>query len=276
MLWVMNGNSARSYRNFQRITAWLALAAVFWIAGGIADDGARIGLWIVALAIDYASPALGFWTPGLGRSKTADWDVEGGHMAERCGLFIIIALGESILVTGATFGELAWTSDSAAAFVVAFIGSVAMWWIYFDTGAERGSRVIASSADPGRLARLAYTYIHLLLVAGIILGAVADELMLAHPLGHTEAPSLAAILGSPALYLIGNILFKRTTANRIPLSHLVGCGLLVVLVPVGPAASPLLLGTGATLVLVVVAAWETLSLRRRHTQPAAASSAEIG
>jgi low temperature requirement protein LtrA len=108
------------------------------------------------------------------------------HLAERCGLFIIIALGESVLVTGATFACLDWAPVSAAAFVVAFIGSIAMWWIYFNIGAERGSRHIAQSKDPGRAARVAYTYLHLLFVGGIILAAVGDELMLAHPLGPVE------------------------------------------------------------------------------------------
>ena len=73
-------------------------------------------------------------------------------MAERCGLFIIIALGESILVTGATFGELTWTPDNVAAFVVAFVGSVAMWWIYFNIGAEAAPNCIAAvrrSRPPG-------------------------------------------------------------------------------------------------------------------------------
>jgi low temperature requirement protein LtrA len=65
---------------------------------------------------------------------TAEWDVEGGHMAERCGLFIIIALGESILATGATYADLIWSGETIAGFVAAFVGSVAMWWIYFNIG----------------------------------------------------------------------------------------------------------------------------------------------
>ena len=116
---------------------------MFWIAGGVADHDARLALWAVAIAIEYVSPAVGFFVPGLGRSETTDWDVEGSHLAERCGLFIIIALGESILVTGATFARLDWTPVNASAFVVALIGSIATWWIYFNIGAERGSRHIA-------------------------------------------------------------------------------------------------------------------------------------
>src|SRR4029434_8964532 len=112
-------------------------------------------------------------------------------------LFVIIALGESILVTGSAFAQQGWNTATVSAFVVAFLGSVAMWWIYFDTGAERGSRRIAQSDDPGRQGRLAYTYLHLLVIAGVIVSAVADELVLVHPhyfSGH-DNDAIAAILG---------------------------------------------------------------------------------
>jgi low temperature requirement protein LtrA len=263
MLWALKGHSPGNYRNFQRILAWALFAAVLWIAGAYAGGGWRYGLWSLALAIEYAAPWFGFWTPGLGRSTTADWDVEGGHMAERCGLFIIIALGESILVTGATFSNLAWTHATVAAFVVAFVGSVAMWWVYFNIGAGRGSRLIAGSDDPGRMARMAYTYLHIPIVAGVIVAAVADELVLAHPDGHVELNAAAAILGGPALYLIGNALFKRTSSRYVPLSHLVGLGLLALLVPVCGFVTPLVLSAGTTTVLIVVATWEWMSLGRR-------------
>lgn len=261
MLWALKGHSPGNYRNFQRITSWLALSALFWIAGAFADGNMRFALWAGALLIEYVAPSLGFWTPRLGASTTSDWDVEGGHLAERCALFVIIALGESVLVTGATFGKLAWTPATVAAFLVAFIGSVAMWWIYFNIGAERGSRHIAASDDPGRVARLAYTYMHLPLVAGIIVAAVGDELVLAHPTGHTDAKTAAVLLGGPALYLLGNLLFKRISAKYYPLSHLVGLGLLALLVPVATVAGPLAFSGATALVLVIVAIWETRSFR---------------
>lgn len=261
MLWALHGRHDRNFRNFQRITAWLAVSAVFWLAGGIAGGEVRLALWVIALAIEYLSPSLGFWTPGLGRSKTSDWDIDGGHMAERCGLFMIIALGESILVTGATFATLAWTLASVAAFAVAFVGSVAMWWIYFNIGAERASRHIAASADPGRLGRLAYTYVHILIVAGIIITAVADELVLAHPLGHAGAKTVAAVLGGPALFLAGNIFFKLCAAGRPPLSHLAGLVLLAALIPAAAELPPVALAAAATAVLIVVGVWEAVSLR---------------
>jgi low temperature requirement protein LtrA len=264
MLRALQHHSPGNYRNFQRITCWLVLSAAFWIAGGFAEGQWRLWLWLVALAVEYVSPSVYFWTPGLGRSSTADWDVEGMHMAERCGLFIIIALGESILVTGTKFASQPWTAISVAAFLVAFVGSVAMWWIYFNIGAERASRTISRSRDPGRVARLAYTYLHLPLVAGIILAAVGDELVLAHPTGHTDAKTAAVLIGGPALYLLGNLVFKRTTAASPAFSHSIGLGLLVLLIPVSTLVQPLTFGAATTAVLVLVATWETLSFRPRH------------
>jgi hypothetical protein len=154
---------------------------------GFAEGDARLLLWAVALAIEYLSPAVRFWIPKYGASGVADWVVEGGHMAERCAGFIIIALGESIVVIGATFAELAWTVETVRAFASAFIGSLAMWWIYFHKGAEAGSEQISKASEPGQLARLAYTYLHMPIVAGIIVSAVADELVLKHPSGHSGA-----------------------------------------------------------------------------------------
>src|SRR5919199_6088927 len=87
-------------KNFQRILAWFAIPAVPWVVGGLFEGGARYVLWVLALALEYGGPVTGFYTPGLGRSRTEVWTVEGSHLAERCQLFVIIALGESILVTG--------------------------------------------------------------------------------------------------------------------------------------------------------------------------------
>ena len=214
MLWALGAASPSNRRNFQRITVWFAASGAFWLAGGVVGDNARFALWAIAFAIEFVAPSLGYFVPGLGRSTTGDWDIEGNHLAERCSLFIIIALGESLLVTGATFAELAWNPATMLAFVLAFIGTVAMWWVYFDTGAARGSQAIAHSEDPGRLGRLAYTYFHLPIVAGIVVSAVADELVLAHSTGHTELAAALTLLGGPALFLIGNLLFKSCFANR--------------------------------------------------------------
>lgn len=213
---------------------------------------------MIALAIEYAGPVFYFRVPGLGRSTISDWNISGAHIAERCGLFIIIALGESILVAGATFAhmDLAWLP--VLTFAATFVGTVAMWWVYFNIGAERGAHVIAHAVDPGRLGRLAYTYIHILLVGGIVLFAVGDEMMLAHPLGHADIRAGIALAGGPLLFLIGNALFKRAVFGEVLLSHMTGCVLLAGLVGLGAVLPPLSIGAGAACVLLLVATWETI------------------
>jgi low temperature requirement protein LtrA len=207
--------------NAIRILVWLSISAAFWIAGGLAEAQARLLLWAVALGIEYISPTVRFWIPKYGASSVADWYVEGGHLAERCAGFIIIALGESIVVTGATFADLKWTSEVLAAFLSAFTAALAMWWLYFHKGAEAGSELISSSSEPGRLARLAYTYLHLPIVAGIILSAVADDVVLQHPAGHSDVRVVVSAVGGPMLFLIGTILFKYAIRGWYQLSHIV-------------------------------------------------------
>jgi len=262
-LWAVRHESLPMRRNFQRILVWLTTSGSLWVVGAFLEGEARFACWAVGLLIEIVGPAMYFRVPGLGRSTTADWDVDGGHLAERCAAFVIIALGESLLVTGATFAEAEWNATTIAAFVVAFLGSVAMWWVYFDSGAERASHRIAHSADPGRIARVAYTYIHVLIVGGIIVCAVADEISLVHP-GHADDAAIAVILGGPMLYLAGNALFKWVTNDRRrpPLSHLVGLALLLAAILFAPALSALALTALTTAVLIFVAIWETIAVRR--------------
>lgn len=265
-LWAVRTESRSLSRNFLRILVWMLFSGLFWIGGALLEGPQRLACWTLALVIELISPSLFFWVPGLGRSTLADWNVEGNHMAERCGLFVIIALGESLLVTGATFAELPFSAEGLAAFLVAVLGSIALWWIYFDTGAERAHHRIAQASDPGRQARLAYTYLHVLIIVGVIVSAVADELVLVHP-GHASAAGIAAIIGGPLLYLLGNALFKWVTSERIlpPLSHLIGLALLLGLWPLAQSQvfSALALGTLTTAVLLLVAAWETRALHVR-------------
>jgi low temperature requirement protein LtrA len=218
-------------------------------------------LWIAALTIEYIAPAARFWTPGLGPSSIEAWSVEGGHMAERCAGFIIIALGEAIVVDGATFADLIWTPENVTAFISALVGSIAMWWIYFHKGAEAGSEMISKAEESGRVARIAYTYLHMPIVGGIILTAVADELVLKHPGGHSDLKTIISSVGGPMLFLVGTILFKYVIRGFLQLSHGVGIVALAVTAYFAGGMSPLMLSIVTTAIMIVVAAWESISLR---------------
>jgi low temperature requirement protein LtrA len=246
--------------NAIRILAWLSVSAVFWILGGFAQGQSRLVLWTVALAIEYVAPAARFWIPRYGPSTIEEWAVEGGHIAERCAGFIIIALGEAIVVNAATFADLSWTTETVGAFISAFVGSIAMWWIYFHKGAEAGSELISRSSESGRVARLAYTYLHLPIVAGIVLSAVADELVLKHPDGVSDPRTISTAIGGPSLFLIGTILFKYSIRGFLQLSHGVGIIAFIILAWFARDLSPLMLSIATTAIMILVAVWETVSL----------------
>ena len=264
LAWALHRAEGESGLNLLRAAIWFMASGVFWIAGALVEgETERLALWLVALAIEYAGPFALFRVPFLGRSEVQEWTISGHHMAERAALFIIIALGEGVVVTGRTFAEHAMTGVNIAAFVIAFVGSVLMWWVYFDVGARRGAELIAHHAEPGRVARNAYTYLHMPIVAAIIVAAVADELLLAHPEGHAAPRLVAFQCGSLMLYLLAVGFFKRVASpiRKFPLSHLAG---LYLLAPLGLWAwlmhVPALLFAALTvLVLTTVAIWEWVS-----------------
>lgn len=252
--------------NAIRILVWLSISAVLWIAGGFSEGETRLWLWIAAVTWEYISPAVRFWVPKLGFSSIEAWAVEGGHMAERCAGFIIIALGEAVVVNGATFAELDWTAQNILAFVAALVGSIAMWWVYFHKGAEAGSERISKSAESGRLARLAYTYLHMPIVAGIILTAVSDELVLKHPAGHSDVRTIVSTIGGPLVFLVGTILFKHAIRGFLQLSHGIGIILLLALSWFAADLSPLWLSVATSVIMIVVAVWESVSLGSKPEQ----------
>ncbi len=242
-------------RNYERILAWCAVSGAFAVAGGLAGGPARDVLWVLAVATDVAGGLTGFATPGLGRSRTADWTIEGGHFAERCQAFILIALGESIVIIGAALSEAAHvTATMVAAFVVAFAGSVALWWLYFDRSAGASARVIAVSADPGRLGRSAYHLIHPLMVAGIIVTAAGDQTLLLLPSSAASAPAAWMILGGPALFLAGHAAFKFVVWRVIPWTRLAGIAVLALLALAAGAIPQIALAACAAVVVAAVAA----------------------
>jgi low temperature requirement protein LtrA len=249
-------------KNFQRILAWCVVSGSLALAGGLAHGDARILLWAGAVAIDLLGGAAGFYTPGLGKSRTAEWTIEGGHFAERCQGFILIAIGESIVVIGASLasrleaGSL--TGADISAFVIAVVGSVAFWWVYFDRTAQDAADVIARSQDPGRIGRTAYHLIHPIMVAGIIVAAAADaaaaEVAASHGgSGHASAWDALLILGGPALFLLGHAAFKAAIWRRISWHRLAAIAALGLFGLLTPHISALVLAACGAAAVVAVA-----------------------
>jgi low temperature requirement protein LtrA len=247
----------------RRVVIWWLLLGIIWVGGALVDGNLRIAIWAASMTAFYVLAWTGCPLPYLGHSHTTDYTIAGPHLAHRCLLFITIALGESILITGSNFGELPSAADRVAAFVVAFAGSVAFWWIYFDRAEEAAREVIANAQDPGWFGLIAYTYVHVLIVGGIIVTAAGDELAIAHPGDDVTIESAALILGGPALYLAGHALFKLAVWEVISAPRVAALAALAGLIPLAFVASALVLLTAATLVLVAVIVWD-MTAGSRH------------
>ena len=243
--------------NYRRILAWVLIAAIFWVAGGFAAPRLRLLLWSVAALCEYVSPMFGFALPGLGRSRTRDWTIEGAHLAERCQQFVIVALGESLLATGAALARTGIPSigESLAA-LLAFLGTLAMWWLYFGTSSRAATAAIVQSRDPGHMGAN-FHYIHAILIAAIIAAAVGGDVVLARPFGASPGAPAAALAAGPCLYLLGSAFYKRLVYGVIPLSHVLAAGVLVLLAPVAGQVNLISLAALGTVVLLAVSYWET-------------------
>ncbi len=252
-----------------RILAWFVLAGVFWVAGGLADGEARTALWLVALAIDYSAPLVTFWIPGRPRLSPTAWDVETSHFAERFQLFVIIALGETIVITGATTSGLELDLARVTAFGLAFVSTAALWWLYFGyvaTIAER--RLALAQAHRTELARDAYTYLHVVIVAGVVLAAVGDELVIAHPTERLPHDELTVVVAGPALYLLGHVAMRLRMAGTISVRRLGGAIACLAVGLVGLAVPALAVSTLLIAVLVGVIVVERIAEARRKAHGA--------
>jgi len=250
---------------FVRISTWSVVVGVLWIAGALAHDGVRVAIWIVALLVDYAGPAAGYWVPRLGRSPAQEWDIEGSHFAERFQLFIIIALGESVVVTGSTAAAEHIDVAKGAAIAVSFLTTAALWWLYFDYVATIAQRRLATSAESGSLARDAYTYVHAVMVAGIIVAAVGAGILIDDPTGTPTPAQLTTIAGGPALYLVGHLLFRRRMAGSWSGKRAAATAALCAVGVAGTVLPALVTGVAVLAVLICLIVAETVAgVRRRH------------
>jgi low temperature requirement protein LtrA len=255
-----------SFRTFVRINIWVALASVMWVAGGMSGNEQRAVLWSLALVVEYLGPVVRYWVPGRGAGPQETLDINGEHFAERCALFVIIALGETILTTGKTASTHIEAPGTVLVLCSAFAGTVLMWWIYFHDSQEKASEKAEHSERPQKTAQYLFTYGHLPIVAGIILTAVGEDFALSHPDGKGEFNHAIALLGGPALFLAGTAWMKSVAAACIPASHLTGIALLGAGALLVPTANNATIQIFATAVLLATAIWEYLAVRDEGRQ----------
>ena len=244
-----------------RIFVWSAWVSMIWLAGALVEGEARIAVWIVALVLDYAGPLAGHWAPRLGRSVPADWDLVPSHFSERLQLFVILALGETIVAAGVSASELEMDAMRIAAVVVSFGVSVAFWWLHFDYHAKGLAQELhARDAERGRLGEL-LSYLHVPIVAGIIVSAVAAELVIAHPGERLHIDEMLPLAAGPALFLVGSVFFKVSVLHAQWRQRAVAAVAIVVVTMSGVFATALAAWSLVLIVLVGVALYETVKLK---------------
>lgn len=256
----MLGKKHHLTKNYTRILIWFFISAVFWIVGALEEDFIRLILWTIAVLSDYIAPMHGFYLPILGRSDSSkEWTIEGHHLTERCQLFVIIAFGETILMTGASLSELeVWTLPVVAAALLSAVSSLAMWWVYFDTSSEVGAEKIQKVDDPGMLG-LKYHAVHVVLIGALIMSAVGDELTVNHPLGYISLAAIFVIIVGPVIYLVSNMAYKWLTCHIIAKSHIVGIIALLLIIPFSPYLNLLIINALSVFVFVAISIYEIMN-----------------
>ena len=222
------------------------------VVGSFLDESLQVALWTVALLIDYAGPA---W---LTRERLRGLQaVAVAHFAERYGLFVIICLGESIVAIGLSADNHAIDAQLVAAVALGLLITIGLWWIYFDRFAGIAEARLRSHDDVVLAAADGYSYLHLPIVAGIIVFAVGMKVTIADVRGALPDAARLALAGGLALYLAGNVAFRLRLTGLRSYACLGGIGALLVLFALGGNASALRVTSLAAAVIAAVCALES-------------------
>ena len=259
---VLYANAGRDdpdlFRALLRLVPTELLGASLILVAAFVSGEARIAAWLIALAIDYIGPAV----IGL-----RGWRIAPAHFAERHGLIVLIALGESIVAIGVGAG-FTLTAGPIAGAALGLIVISALWWLYFDVAAifARRPLVQASGVEQARLARDAYSYFHLPLVVGIVFFAFGLKTTLHHVGDTLDTVPAVLLCGGAALYLLGHVVFLHRATGRIFRRRTLGVVVLLALVPAALAV-PALVALGlVSAVCSLVVAYEALRYRTSRIQ----------
>lgn len=240
---------------------FLGVSLAPWIAGGLTSGLTRAGLWTLAVILAYTLGRFDIPVIRISRSGRTGWGVSPEHLGERHQHFAIIALGDTILASGLTLREYVLAGERIVALALVFATTVLLWRIYFYRAGELLADAIESAQVPHRIGLLA-SYAHLLMVAGIVVVAVADVLIVVEPLGRLSTGAVAAILGGPALFLAGRAWLDYTTFSRVAWSRAIGLLVLVAVVPAAAVQPTIVVAVIAALVLFGVAVSDAIAWRR--------------
>jgi low temperature requirement protein LtrA len=260
--WGLRGERAHQ-RAVLMLAPWFLLAPAVVLVGGIVDDPARTWIWLAAIAIDVVGVL------SVGR---AGFRVSPSHFAERYALFVIIALGESIVAIGVGAAELERDLTFAVAVAVAFAGVAGLWWAYFDFPARAMDRTLHRTPPErrGPVARDIFSFFHYPIILGIILFAVAAKKTLEHPSDPLSDAGRAALGVGVAVYLLGFALGRYRALRRVAWERLLG-GALALVIALGldgvDAIALLALVVG---ILLAAVGLETLRLREVRAELRAA------
>jgi low temperature requirement protein LtrA len=241
-----------------RIVPTELLGASLLVVAGFLEGDERIGVWVVALGIDYFGPAV----RGL-----RGWRIAPEHFAERHGLIILIALGESIIAIGVGAGlELVPGVMAAAALGIVVVS--ALWWLYFDVAAifARGRLMQARGVEQARIALHSYSYLHLPMIAGIVLFALGLEAVLHDVAEALHTVPAVALCGGASLYLLGHVASLFQTTGRVFRRRTVGALVLLALIPAAVAIPALAALALVSAVCSLVVTYEAIAHREHRVQ----------
>lgn len=246
--------ASRDDPGLRRATLGLAVSTAIGVGllvlAAAADGWVQGGLWVLALALDMGGPLL---------IDASGWRLAPGHFAERHGLIVIIALGESIVAIGAGAGEPIDAGVVVAA-VLGIVVAASLWWLYFDVVAPVSTRRLVEApegAARNRLARDSFSFLHLPMVAGIVLVALGMKKAIGHVDDPLHVVPTVALLGGTALYLLAHVAFRLRNVRTLNRRRLGLAIVLLALIPALytlPAIVPLALLSAA---LVALIAYET-------------------
>jgi low temperature requirement protein LtrA len=246
----------RLHAHFVNALAWEVATAPIWIAGIFASGDARLAIWAVAAVVTYGGVIAGHPLPGRRSPFSSDSQIYAEHLLERFRLFFLIALGETVLTIGNAFANVSLDAETLAVLVVAFTGTVSLWWCYFHRAERAGREATTSVADPSRIVAVG-NYALIAMVIGIVGIAVGDELALVDPQGPTGGSAAALIFGGPAIFLLAQLGFMRHAAGWLPLARILACAALALLAIVHSQLFLIVSVAAASAVLLAVAVADT-------------------